>query len=147
MCRDISLDIRCPYMVNKLVPLFHQHFHRGSPIRTSQVLHPMDRMIDILILLKVRTCNCCTTILQVTYPVHDGQVHPHGKNSCGKMNPLGDVTREQVVEGLDPVRVSTLLLFPNSDCYRILLCNQHIPCRTTRHTCICRSSVASSPVV
>ena len=108
---DISLDICCPYMVNKLIPLFHQDFHRGSPIRTSQVLHPMDTgvgTVDILVLLEVRTCNCCTTIVQVTYPVHDGQVHPHGENSRGKMNPLGDVTEELVVEGLNPERVSTL---------------------------------------
>ena len=51
-----------------------------------------------------------TSYLTNTYPVHECQVHSHDKGVSGKVNALGKVGQELMVEGLHPVCITTLCM-------------------------------------
>ena len=46
-----------------------------------------------------------------TYPIHDCQVHSHGKNLSADVDSLWDVAQQLVVEVLDSICISTLIMY------------------------------------
>ena len=44
----------------------------------------------------------------VSYPVHEGKVHPHVEGLGTKVDAFGKVHEELMVKGLDPVRIPAL---------------------------------------
>ena len=70
----------------------YTHFHSSAQYNT---------MTYCRLLIQVST-------IRITYPIHASKVHSHAKCFRTKVNTFGDVGEKLMVEGLNPVGISTL---------------------------------------